>query len=457
MGSTVEQPSAPERPPKHLSVGRRIAIWALIVVASIITLVSILTTWVNRQMLDGHSWHKASSQVIQDRAVQNALAIQLVNQLYANVDVSAELKKRLPKNLQGLADPVAGALREPSTRTVQFLLSQQRFQTLFVRASDVAHEKLVNVLENKTGHGIETGNGKVTLDVTHLLKEIGTELGLPGAALDRIPPDTGTITLLRSDQLQTAQRGVRAIRVLSVWLFVLVFALYGLAIYLAHQNRRRTIAYVGWGLVVVGVLTLIARRLIGNYILNAIADPANRTPAHHVWLIETSILGAIGLASVIYGLLLILAAVVAGPWRASVAVRREIAPILNQRSDITWGSAAILYLLLILWGPTHALRTWWGILLIGALFALGIYLLRRQTLEEFPTAGLEPREASLGARMAGAAHKVTGRSAKGEGAEAAAPARSTAEELARLVDMKEKGALTDDEFEQAKKHVLASV
>src|SRR5215468_3107675 len=128
MATTVEQPSVSEAPPKHLSLGRRIAIWVLIVVASIITLVSILTTWVNRQMLDGHSWHKASSQVIQDRAVQNALAIQLVNQLYANVDVSGELKKRLPTNLRGLADPVAGALREPSTRTVEFLLRQQRFQ-----------------------------------------------------------------------------------------------------------------------------------------------------------------------------------------------------------------------------------------------------------------------------------------------------------------------------------------
>jgi hypothetical protein len=453
---TVDQPAVPpEAPPTRLSTKRRVVIWVLIVLASIITFLSILTTWVNRQLLDSHSWHKASTQVIQDPAVQSALATQLVNELYANVDVSAELKKRLPKDFKPLADPAAAALREPATSGVQFLLSQPRFQQLFVKASDIAHEKLVNVLENKTGFGISTGNGVVTLDVTELLKEIGKELGLPGDALNKIPPDTGTITILKSDQLNTAQQSVRLVKVLSIWLFVLVFALYALALYLAHQNRRRTLAYVGWGLVVVGILDLIAKRLIGNYILTKIVSETYRDPAQHVWLIATSVLGAIGWASITYGLLLILAAMLAGPWRAAVAIRRTIAPILNQRDDITWGTAGIVYLLLVLWGPTHALRTWWGILLIGALLALGIYLLRRQTLEEFPNAGLELAEATVTARMAATAKKVTHRSAKTDEAPQAAPARSTAEEIAWLLDLKEKGALTEDEFEQAKKNVLA--
>ena len=83
--------------------------------------------------------------------MQSALATELVNELYANVDVGAELQTRLPKNLKQLADPAAAALRDPATRGVEFLLSQPRFQKLFVQASDVAHEKLVNVLENKTG------------------------------------------------------------------------------------------------------------------------------------------------------------------------------------------------------------------------------------------------------------------------------------------------------------------
>jgi hypothetical protein len=451
---TVEQPIAPVGPPR-LSRGRKIAIWALIIVASIITIASILTVWVERQMLDNHAWHKASTQIIRDPAVQSALATQLVNEMYQNVDIAAELQKRLPKDFKQLADPAAAALRDPATRGVEFLLAQPRFQALFVTASDTAHEKLVNVLENKTGHGISTGNGVVTLDVTVLLKQIGEALGIPTDALNRLPADAGMITIMRSDQLAAAQKGVRLIRILSGWLLVLVFALYVLAIYLATGRRRRTLAYVGWSLVVVGLLALIAKRLIGNYILSRLVSDTYRDPAHHVWLIATSILGQIGWAVVMYGLILVLCAMIAGPWRAAVALRREVAPVLNQRQEYAWGAVAIVYLLLVLWGPTHALRTWWGILLIGALLALAVYLLRKQTLREFPTAGLEPHEHTLGARMAAAAHKVTDRTHRPAKPEAAPPGRSTAEELASLLELKEKGAISEAEFEQAKRHVLA--
>jgi len=454
---TVDQPAVtPVAGPPPLSRGRKIGIWALIVGAAIITLASILTVWVDRQMLDDHAFHKASQQIIRDKSVQSALATELVNKMYANVDIGAELQQRLPKDFKQLADPAAAALRDPAQKGVQFLLSQPRFQALFVQASDVAHEKLVNVLENKTGFGISTGNGVVTLDVTELLKQIGAALGIPADALNRLPPDTGVITIMTSDQLASAQKAVRLIKILSVWLLVLVLALYAAAILLAVGRRRRTLAYVGWSLIIVGLLSVIAKRLIGNYVLSSIVSDAYREPAHHVWLIATSILGSIGWAVVMYGLIMVVAALLAGPWRPAVALRREIAPVVNQRQEYAWVTVAVLYLLIVFWGPTHALRTWWGILLIGALLALGVYLLRKQTLEEFPNAGIEPAPASLGARMAAAAHKVTERGHKPEEAQPAPASRSTAEEIAWLVDLKAKGAITDAEFEQAKKLALTS-
>ena len=41
---------------------------------------------------------------------------------------------------------------------------------------------------------------------------------------------------------------------------------------------------------------------------------------------------------------------------------------------VAWAVMAAAYLLLVLWAPTHALRTAWGIVLLGAL--------RSQTLSE---------------------------------------------------------------------------
>ena len=42
------------------------------------------------------------------------------------------------------------------------------------------------------------------------------------------------------------------------------------------------------------------------------------------------------------------------------------------------------YLLLVLWGPTYALRTAWGIVGLAALLAAGVLALRHQTLTERP-------------------------------------------------------------------------
>ena len=50
----------PSAAPPTLGRWRRVVIWTLIVLASVIALVSTLTLWVDRQMFDNNSWRKAS-------------------------------------------------------------------------------------------------------------------------------------------------------------------------------------------------------------------------------------------------------------------------------------------------------------------------------------------------------------------------------------------------------------
>src|SRR4029077_653728 len=181
--------------------------------------------------------------------VQNAIATYTINQLYSNVNVGQALSDRLPPNLKALGPPLAGALEQPATQGVALLLQRPRVQQLFIQASAIAHQKLVNVLENKTGYGIQTGNGVVTLNIHQMIVEVGTELGLPQSALARLPDTAGTITLMKSNQLSAAQAGVQGVRVLSAWLLVGVFVLYGIAIWLARGARRATLRNEGIGLV----------------------------------------------------------------------------------------------------------------------------------------------------------------------------------------------------------------
>ena len=397
----------------HLSRRRRIVVWALIVVAAVIAIVSSVTMWLDRQMLDNAGWKKATTQVVQSPEVQAALSTYLVNQVYNNVDVAASIRERLPDNLKPVAEPLASALHQPAVNAASALLARPRVQALWISTTTAAHQKLVNVLENKTGYGITSGNGVVTVDLHGLVTQIGADVGLSEDALAKIPADAGQVTLLKSDQLAAAQDGVQALRILSAWLLVLVLALFALAVYLARGARREALRGVGWAFVAVGLILLIVRRVLGNYILDAVASPDYRGSIHHIWLIGTAILGQIAVAAIIYGVVALLGTALAGPTRAATAVRHRISPVLNEQVGLVAAGVGVLYLLVVLWGPTHALRTWWGVLLFAALITAGIWQLRRQTLAEAAVAAVDQR-------------------------------------LSHLETLHDEGALTDDEFDAAK-------
>jgi hypothetical protein len=376
--------TAPSRDGGRMSGGRRALIWTLVVVASLIMLVSTLNSWVDRQLLDNQSWEDASAELIENSEIQDALAVFLVNELYDNVDVAAALEQRLPPDLKQLAPPAATAARQPITDGTERLLEAPRVQQLFINASAAAHQQLVNVLEDKTGHGISTGDGTVTLDLGAVVTEIGTELGVSSSKLAEIPPDTGTITIMQSDQLAAAQATVKTTRVLSVVLLVLVLALYALAIYLAHGERRETLRNIGFAIVLIGLIVLVVRRVASNEVVDTLTSPQGEDAGRQAWLIASELLSQLGWAEVLYGAIVVAGAIFAGPTAAATSVRGRVAPVLNERPVIAWAAVGAVFLLLVLWGGTHALRTWWGILLLGALLAIAIVALRHQTQREFP-------------------------------------------------------------------------
>src|SRR3954469_11666985 len=425
----------------RLSRKRRTAVWSLIVGATLIMVVSSLTIWLKRQLLDNGAWTAASAQVLTDPEVRGALSVYLVNRLYENVDVAASLQQRLPDAAKPLATPAAAALRAPAVSAVEFMLQRPRVQSLWAQSSSRAHQKLINVLENKTGYGISTGDGVVTLDLDQLVKEVGAQVGVPDKALARIPPGADQIVLMRSSQLGAAQQAVDLVQKLSVWLMLLALALFAAAVYVARGHRRTTLRDVAWSFVFVGVLVLVVRKLVGNAVADALTSPTYTGSVHQVWLIATSILGEIAWAAIFYGLAGLLAVALAGPSRAARRTRATIAPVLNERPGVTWSATAGLLLLLVLWGGTHALRTWWGIVLIGALLAAGVVALRRETLAE---AAAPP--------TAETAEPLHLPSFLGHHQEEHEPTEtySAAAEIARLQELRSAGAISEEEYARGK-------
>jgi hypothetical protein len=364
---------------------RRITIWVLIVLAGLIGLVSALTVWAKRQALDTDKWVATSSRLLEDDEIRGALSLYLVDQLYANVDVAAELQARLPPEVKPLAAPIAGGLRELSVRAADNLLSRPAVQTLWEEANRRAHETFIRIVDDK-GEFLQTGEGDVVLDLSPIVQQLADRVGLTEAQVEeRLGPDAGRIVIMESDQLGTVQTAVELIRKLSVWLAIAILVLFAVAVYLAEGRRRETLRAVGITLVVVGALLLVIRRLTGNWIVDTLASGESvRQSASDAWFIGTDLLAGIAWTAIAYGAIVILAAWIAGPSRPAVSVRGRLAPSLRDRPGLVYAVVGLVYLLVVAWGPTPAFRQPWSILIFAALTGLGVEAFRRLTVREFP-------------------------------------------------------------------------
>jgi hypothetical protein len=103
-----------------------------------------------------------------------------------------------------------------------------------------------------------------------------------------------------------------------------------------------------------------------------------------IWAIETSVMRDIAIILVVYGALVLLATVLAGPNRPAVAIRRWLAPSFRAHPIVVWLAALAVFLILLAWGPTSGDQRLLGVAILAATTAIAIEALRRQTLREFP-------------------------------------------------------------------------
>src|SRR4029450_2357478 len=104
MTNSAEAPTAPARADsERLTRRRAIAVWTLVVVASLLLLISSLTIWVKRQALDTDAWTNASGQMLANDEIRQQLSIYLVDTVFSSGDATAKIEQALPANRQGLA------------------------------------------------------------------------------------------------------------------------------------------------------------------------------------------------------------------------------------------------------------------------------------------------------------------------------------------------------------------
>ena len=420
----------------------------LVVVGAVLAVIACFATWAERQALTTDDWVNTSGRLLEDEAIQKALANYAVDELYANVDVSGELERELPPDFKQLSGPAATGLRQLAVQGAERALTTDRFQQIWKNANRAAHETLLDVIENR-GEVASTENGEVTLELRPLITETAGQLGIGTNLVDKLPPDVGRLTILKSDQLSLAQTVAKLVRGIALIASLLALAIFALAIYLSRGYRWVTVLAVGIAFIGVGIVVLVLREVAGNVVVDSLATESSKEAAESAWSIGTSLLSSIAKSLIVFGIFFVIAAWLASPHRSSVATRRTLTPVLRDYPVAVFALLAVVALIWLLSGvdSTRAILTR---LILIAFAGYGLFELRRICIAEFPDATMADLWGRTKARAAAMRHGAAPAARRPE------PDDMRLERLERLGALHERGLLSDDEFTAEKSKVLAA-
>jgi hypothetical protein len=438
--------------PRRRSKLRSIGYYLALVVAGLLLLLSTFAVWVNRVALNTSVFVDTNTRLIENDQIRQAIANTAVDDLYSSIDVQAEIQKQLPKDVKPLAGPASAALRQAAYTIVDRALQQPAVQRLFATALEETHKTLVQVLSGG-GPNVSTHNGVVVLNLRQIIIDTANRIGIGQQVASRIPESAGRVTILRSNQLSTAQNAFELLKTIAWVLPVLTLLAFGLAVWLAGSGRRRkAVRGIGVTVLVVGALGLIAANLTGNYVVNSLASEHDtRRAASAAWDIVTVLMRASFRWYLLIGALFVLAAWLAGPGRQAVESRRLIAPGMRNRVWPYVGLAVVAVILLLTGPISDTTRYLIDLLLIG-LGAVWIEVTRAQTIREFPDAGAPAFIGDTKTRVSGWLEARRSRSAETAGS---APVPDLSSQLEQLSTLHASGALTDEEYAAAKARVLS--
>jgi hypothetical protein len=457
-----------------MSRTRRRIVKGLVILGSVLAFLSVFAIWTERQALNTDDWVSTSGRLIQNPTIRAAIGDYLVDQLYENVDVEAELKGILPGDTKDLAGPAAGGLRQVAGSGAEKVLESATAQSLWEDANRSAHEQLISVLEDK-GDAVSTSEGNVSLNLGSLLTNLAGQVGIGQNLAEKLPPDAGQIEILRSDQLKTAQNIAVAIKGLALVLSILTLLTFAAAIYLTRDGRWVTVLYSGIGLIAAGFAVIVFREIAGGIVVDQLVMTDSVKPAGEAtWSIATSLMTSIATTVIVVGILFAIAGWLASPTGSARATRRAFAPTLRHHAAYVYTGLAIVVCLYFLSSPTQGLRSFLTTLVVAGMAAFGIHELRRQTEEEYPDAEYADvfgntrdkvvsavKDANIGERVGEQASKLrrpgAGETPASEAATAATPPNdedARLQRLERLGSLRDKGVLTDSEFAAEKSRLL---
>jgi hypothetical protein len=213
-GGTPE-PAKSERPEDRATQEakrpHRKLVWFLVVLASVVLLLSMIANWVQTQVLSSGKLGDQTEEILKNKDVQKQLSIFAVDQLYANVDVQAQIQQKLPPPAQVLAAPVTAATRQLAENVAETALASPQVQGLVVTAIDGAQQRFINLIEDK-GQFVSSQGGVVTLEYGSFIADLASRLGVDPSVISQIQGFIQQYSTELKQRLTTVQSKIESTR-----------------------------------------------------------------------------------------------------------------------------------------------------------------------------------------------------------------------------------------------------
>ncbi len=345
---------------------RRTLSWILVVLACVFAAVSVLVIFVRNEVLNTSTYVSTVQPLAADPAIQAAVADTVSSRLVEGVDLRQRVTDALPAKASFLAAPITTGVQDAVRQATQAVVRSPEFQTLWAEANQRAHSQLVALLTG-SGTGVlrSSQHGQVSLDLSQVANQVKHQLDQRGITIfDRVPTGKDTqLVLFQSDQLARAQRLVRLLDRLALFLPFAALALFAGAVF-ATTDRRRGLVRVAVGLAVTMVALLVGFDIGRNLYLHALGPSVSRAAAQSAYDVVTAVpldtIRVILALSVVVAVIALLAGnrrlrhrLAGWGWPAWFVDNPGFRFIAGHRPTLQWGVAGIGALVLVTWSnPT---------------------------------------------------------------------------------------------------------
>jgi hypothetical protein len=262
---------------------RSVGTAVLIVLTGILMLASVLAVWMRALVLNTDSYVKAVGPLIENSAVRDDVASDVVDALYERVDVTDLLRDSLPKRARVIAPTLAQGIHDTAVQLAGAALATDAVRKVWNEANRVAHNQVVHILKGE-GELVTTAEGEVAVDLRPIVTQVRQALDDHGVTLfDDVPVDEidRRFVLFQSDDLTRAQNATKLLDALGTWLPVATL-LAGLGAVACSRHRRHTIGHlciaIATTMVVLMVAIAIGRAFYLDHVQSAVPRDVAAAP-----------------------------------------------------------------------------------------------------------------------------------------------------------------------------------